>query len=151
MSLNQGFWNSRTDCFCYFHCSQTLQALNFFSHSRLFLFSTISDIIRVASRVAKTLNLKKLGEEKEISRLGWDTLQKLIFSNCSQNCKSRYQSFLFLSSFAWFFYFWQNILSLTVEVGLIILSHLHQFPKEYRRQKLPCVELLQRETSYYKI
>ena len=42
-------------------------------------------------------------------------LQKLIFGNSCQNlCESRYQSFSVLSSFTWFCYFLQSILSLIV-------------------------------------
>ena len=42
-------------------------------------------------------------------------LQKLIFGNSCQNlCESRYQNFQVLSSFTWFCYFLQSILSLIV-------------------------------------
>ena len=44
------------------------------------------------------------------------SLQILIFDNSSQNLhKSRCQSFLVLSNFAWISYYWENILSFIVE------------------------------------
>ena len=58
-------------------------------------------------------NKKKLGKSQD---LGGD-FQKLNFGNSSQKrCKSRYQTFLFLSSFTGFLYFIPNILSRIVDI-----------------------------------
>ena len=65
--------------------------------------------------------------ERKYQNLTGDTSQrpvppsKINYGNNVQNLhKSRYQNFLVLPNFVWFSYFWQNILSLIVELALTI-------------------------------
>ena len=90
--------------------------------------------MRVASRVAKrrmTQDLRKKGNIRKISNLGGDIvepnaqspLHKTNSGNSSEKTrKSRYQTFVALSSFAGFFYFAPNILQRIVD-----LMTSHQF------------------------
>ena len=100
--------------------------------------------VYVASQIderLKTQDPKKYANIKKMSNLGGDIAQrpvpqKLNFGNNSQNTrKSRYKTFLILSSFTEFLCFVPNILSRTVgtkfQLKLIILSFWTKFsPKK---------------------
>ena len=78
--------------------------------------------IRVASRVAERLKTKDLMKYQANLKFGWrqpsaqSSFQKLNFGNSSEKTrKSKYQTFLVLSSFTGFLYFVSNILSRIVD------------------------------------
>lgn len=82
--------------------------------------STLLPLNNIFSVVSVKNWIKKLKNGKKILKLDGNTsvqctLQKLVLGNSGQKlCKSRCQSFLSVSNFAWFYYFFLNILHVIV-------------------------------------